>query len=563
MNRFNRILCLSLISIFTGSLSTSCSWNRKKEDRYTSDGKLIIDFRNMYFEDYKMDEPDKLIDVLEEKFKFKAELESYSWNDWSTQVNAKINADDCEDVFHADIKPDNFAAKVGVWQEDNMLKQLPDELIDFTTEDDASRWPNLKKLIRNTSNINDMLIKDKDGVPHLYCFPVSKNPANQERDFANWTYVYRRDIAEEQGWISPDDDDEFTWDEFVALLDHFAQYYDGQPGKSALGDVEWGFPSIQKFFVDAQKYYHYNSEKDEFECTYYLDKFKEAMDTVRKWTGVTDKDPKHQYYRLAQYELPDGRVNQLYYTNFVGVFYENLDFNNLFKLRKHFIEGNKDANKAVRFMFIRDPFENKVAISKDYNWYSMVFFDYKITENKMNKVLDIMNYMLTQEGRDLAVLGKKGEDWYEDASGKHAYEKSSEHPNSIWVKNESTGLFNKPNNGARCMRYLATLGNDGYVDDPTIDHDTFVAFDTYSSKVEKYIEDNDCRLIVDDHRAAWLKTDTLLDYGGELQQDASAAIKNYSYGIAGINDFEKFKKEVNIHGQLENIFKDINENFKK
>ena len=61
-----------------------------------------------------------------------------------------------------------------------------------------------------------------------------------------------------------------------------------------------------------------------------------------------------------------------------------------------------DVNEATAIMKIKAPTDsmhaNKYVLEGTDNWFSMTFFDYKMSDNKMNKILDLLDWLLSEEG---------------------------------------------------------------------------------------------------------------------------------------------------------------------
>ena len=145
--------------------------------------------RNLYFGSY-VGEGSYLPDI-EDQFGIHVNFSSYSWDKWGTEVTSSIDGGNIPDVFHADIDSYNFGNLYKFWGEHKIAKPLPDELIASTP---STRWPNLYDMIKNTSNIDALIVNGK-----LYGIPVAKNTTDYSTSFSPFTYVYRRDWAKEVG----------------------------------------------------------------------------------------------------------------------------------------------------------------------------------------------------------------------------------------------------------------------------------------------------------------------------------------------------------------------------
>ena len=159
---YSALLCCSLAGL------TGC----KKKG---SEQELTI--RNLYFSSWEGTDP--YTDFIEEKFGVQITPSSYDYNSWGEQVMGEVNGNNIGDVFHFDLESFNFGNTYKNWAEGNIIKALPDDL---------SKWPNVKSLINNTSNIEFLKIDGK-----LYGIPLAYNKNDPSKDFTSFTYVYRRD----------------------------------------------------------------------------------------------------------------------------------------------------------------------------------------------------------------------------------------------------------------------------------------------------------------------------------------------------------------------------------
>ena len=226
------LLLLGVAAMAVGSAVMTGCGRKQKKDTY-KDGKLEVTIRNLYFKGYQGG--DRYIEEVEDKFGLSFKLSTYDWANWQTQTNGAINADDMTDIFHANIDSYNFAQLYKFWAEEEMAKPLPD---------DMSKWPNVKKVIDNATNIDALKIDGK-----LYGIPIAKNTTDYSTSFSPFTYIYRRDWAKK--WGVYQENDEYTWEQFETLLETFKDKM--SDGLYPIADVEWGYPSVCSltFFLKA------------------------------------------------------------------------------------------------------------------------------------------------------------------------------------------------------------------------------------------------------------------------------------------------------------------------
>ena len=309
-----RLILLGATTIALALSTTSCfkGGDDTKEDQY-KDGKLLISLRNLYFSNYAGG--DDYLKEVENKFQVSFSFDAYQWANWETQVIGQVNGRSMPDVFHANIDSYNFANLYKYWAEEEIAKPLPEDL---------SRWPNFKRMIDNSSNINALRIDGK-----LYGIPIAKNTTDYSTSFSPFTYVYRRDWAKEFGVYK--ENDEYTWQEFQDLVRVFHEKLSPK-GKDAFADVELGFPSLINFYKQVPHCFAQDASGNYVNC-YTTDKYIEGMNFAKSFMD-------NGYHYSDQNSARDGDMNIRYYSNQLGILYENLSYSNLYDLKTNLRSTN-------------------------------------------------------------------------------------------------------------------------------------------------------------------------------------------------------------------------------
>ena len=116
-----------------------------------------------------------------------------------------------------------------------------------------------------------------------------------------------------------------------------------------------------------------------------------------------------------QYTFSDGQASTAYRINRVGVFYENLSYANYVSLRKELRKSNAsntnfNLDDATAIMKVKGP-DGKYVLEGAENWFSMTMFDNTISNKKLEKILDILDWLLSEEGTRFAVYGIENFDY--------------------------------------------------------------------------------------------------------------------------------------------------------
>ena len=480
-------LLLAASTMALGMLSlTACPENKK--DKYTKDGKLIVSVKNLYFDAYKGG--DRYLEEIENKFKMKFELDTYDWANWTTQVNSEINGSTMDDIFHANIDSYNFANTYKFWAEEEMIKPLPDDL---------SKWPNLKAVIDNTTNIDALKLDGK-----LYGIPIAKDTTDYSTSFSPFTYLYRRDWAKK--WGVYQENDEYTWEQFTALLEKFRSELGGNG--YALGDVEWGYPSILNFYKQVPHCFAQDSS-GRYVNNYTTDAYITGMKEAKRFRG-------NGWYYPDQHSASDGDLNKKYWQNTIGVLFENLSYTNYVNLkaaikRTNVNTANFNVDDAMAIMKIKGP-DGKYALEGTDNWFSMTFFDNRISDNKQNKMLDVLDYLLSEEGTLFSVYGFEDYDWVmQDGEPTIVPE--------YWPKDEH-GDYSPKNNGGRYLRYLVSLGYDLLPKDPLTDKTAITYLNNWDAEMRTALSNNELKVLKENKEVMWLTTEKKALYSGGMRDDA-------------------------------------------
>ena len=138
-------------------------------------------------------------------------------------------------------------------------------------------------------------------------------------------------------------------------------------------------------------------------------------------------------------------------------------------------------------------------------------------------ILDIMDYLLGAEGTKLAVYGIKGYDYTEDGAGNIALTENG------WPKDDS-GDYVEKENGAKCLRYMVTLGNDYDSYDPLTDREAYGALSGWQSEMDAAEASSLLRVFKEKSEVMWLSTDLKDRYEGSMLEDANDEVVKYCYG---------------------------------
>ena len=545
--KHTKLFVIGLASLLSVGALTGCG----QDSEYDASGRLILKLKNVYFDTW--DGSDTYTEMLNEMFNVKITPSNYDYENWDELVNTAINGNNLTDVIHFNLKAYNYGSTYERWVRDDMIKALPDDL---------SKWPRIKDLISKVSNVDALKING-----HLYGIPILNDITNPNKDFSNFTYVYRRDVAkaiDEQNASKPGyepvykEGDVYTWGEFERLLSAFKVYAGQQKEKiSVMVDEDWGFPSVTNFYKDVPHCFTKDANGKAINA-FTSDKYIAGLKKARQYVTGIDPDTGENlgtmYYSQDQFTFTANRAKETYLGGRAYILYDNYSLANYITLRKSFKKNNKNVNldDGTALLKVMGP-DGNFALEGTENWFSMTMFNYDISQEKMEKILDIIDYLLTEEGTRLAIYGKEGYD-YNIVDGKVELTEQG------WEKG-ADGQYGPKINGAKYLRYMATLGNDTKSYDPYTEMDAFNIINDWSQEMARAKNAGKLRIVKEPADIDWMSTPTKNDRTESILADANNFALKYAFDE--LKTIEAYKAKFDEIVYWERILREINEKLGK
>ena len=522
MKNTKLIFASSMVAFLTLGM-TACG-GKNGEDKYDKEGRLRLQLKNVYFDNWEGE--DVYTEKINEKFNVTIKASNYDYNSWDEMVNTAMNGDNLTDAIHFNLKAYNFGSTYEKWVDNLMFKALPDNL---------SKWPNLKSMLDNISNLDALKVNGK-----LYGIPIANDISNPTKDFSNFTYVYRRDWAKAIDEANKNtagytpvykEGDVYTWDEFKRLVAAFStnitkKDFANTDKACAMVDERWGFPSVTNFYKDAPHCYTKDANGKAINA-FTSDGYIAGLEVAKEFVSS-------HYYSQDQFNFDDGKANKEYLAGRAAILYDNFSLANYLTLRKEFKTSNKYVNldDGTAFLKVKGP-DGKFALEGTENWFSITLFNYNISDTKMEKILDILDYLLSDEGTKFAIYGIEGYDW-NMVDGKVELNPMS------WEKG-SDGKYGSKPNGGKYLRYMATLGNDTKAYDPFTDMDTFNLHNAWIEEMKTVKAANQLRVVKEPSDISWMSTKTKNDKTESILADANVDAMKYAFGQYSTIDAYKAK----------------------
>lgn len=406
------ILLLSVV-LFAGCFGFSGCRVKTKKDEYTSDGKMIIEYFGINIDalQSRTKTTDRIITYIEDKFGIEFDFVSGGSVDWLGQLNRKIADGDVPDMFFHDAKDPSYTT----WREEKYLMDYTPYLNDY---------PNLKACFESYSpEMKEYLGGAWYGMPLKLNDDVEGYVTNEQamyyrRDWYENVKDYRPDnkYADSQhSAIKDPEDPTFDYIDFYNLCEAFAK---GDPDGNGKDDTYgyafagkdtgsyWFWPIFSMFNV---AYDGWTKEADgSYSAQIVSDEMKEAVFFM---ADMYDN-------RLLASNYSSSLTSANLYTDFAtgrfGIMTTSSSYNNsvniLTQQAPNIPEGG-DITDVVRGMPIvtgKDGVKRALGV---YNFYGFTSVCNDISDAKKEKILQLMNWMLSEEGMMVLEYGLEGEQY--------------------------------------------------------------------------------------------------------------------------------------------------------
>lgn len=354
-------------------------------------------------------------EYVKEKFNLTYEYIPVSWGDWNEKIQTWIATDDAPDLINWDLKAASSTLYFD-WASQGAFAPI--------TEEELAAYPNLLNFYQTSGSVEAFKIDDV-----LYTWPCSRNNP-PEIDNAYTSYlVIRKDWAEAVGMYH--ENDEYTWDEFKALV---AAVKDQGYAQVGLAVPTWAFPNVITFLNGPA------AEGNET-CSYIIDE----TTGLYVWPAATDA------YKAAVVEAYDWYQKGLIDPD--NISFTGNEADDKFKAGLSFaaynVAGslNSWSTDMIRDGVIadRDALAPAVVYGMDGKWYmtqtedywTVTSFNYKIEDVEKERALMFWEYLHTDEGILLRWLGIEGVDYNKTGDGLTDVE-------ILWPYDEETGTYTSP-----------------------------------------------------------------------------------------------------------------------
>ncbi|MDD2580034.1 MAG: extracellular solute-binding protein [Eubacteriales bacterium] len=336
-----------------------------------------------------------------EKFNVEWEFIPVTWGDWTEKVRAMIAGDDMPDLLWWDMKL-NHTAEFRGWAEAGAFREIPADL---------STWPNLAAKREALTSDDEMLTVDNK----LYGWPAHRNNPDWMQNVYYPLFAYRRDWAKEVGMYK--EGDAYTWDEIKEMIDTVKAE---DPGGNGAGNTfgitseAWAFPGV---FMEILGYAE--------ERTGYIK-------TDEGWIPHFTTDAFREELKFVSELYRDGYIwkDQMVVGGSEGA-------DNFFAGRSFMFLGNNSpswfggtafpqmvdggivaSTDDVAPMMALSPMDDKrFTLTQTEDYWTVTHFAYHVDDEKMERILDMWDWLASEDGRAFSLAGIPDVDYTRNADG--------------------------------------------------------------------------------------------------------------------------------------------------
>ncbi len=324
-----------------------------------------------------------------------------TWGDWGEKVRQWVAAQNVPDLMWWDMKL-NHTAEFRNWASQGAFREIPADL---------SKWPEMAK--QREVLVSDDKVLTVDG--KLYGWSAYRNNPEWLQNAYYPMFAYRRDWAKAVGLYK--EGDRYTWEEAKAMI---KKVQSDDPGKNGAGNTfgitseAWAFPGvfmeILGYAEDRNGYIKGSDGKwmPLIQSPGFLEELKFVTALYREgyiWKDQMVVNGSEGYDNFAA-----GRSFMFLGNNspawFNGLYTKMLDSK---------IIASTDQ---VAPMIVFSPKDNKSFwLTQTEDYWTVTNFSAKVDDKKAERILDMWNWLLTEDGRKFRVAGIPDTDYTNNADG--------------------------------------------------------------------------------------------------------------------------------------------------
>lgn len=411
MSKWRRLVAGMMAAAMVMSMPSAVS-----AEEATGDFSEKVEFSATFFNADNSWKENAVYEQIAEKFNVDMDFVAISWSDWVEKQRIWINSGDMPDVLFWDFNYSDYLN----FSEQGMIRALP--------EGWEETYPNLAAMVKK-SGIYDFVKEAGDGT--FYGFPrttVFTDNTDENGDVVDrWAYLYRKDWAEKLGIEVPE---VISFDELLNLAEAFVTQDPGENGEGKTIGIAGNPDKICKTFIE-----NYNS---------YCDTFEKKEDGTY-CSGIMQEETLEgvkALYRAYQAGLVDPNffsnneetALDQFYAGLAGIHIRNMTVENLNKYLDDFATANPELNAEDCIgVAVVTGADGKIHGYAENCWWTFAVFNPDLTDEEMDRILSMMDYLVTDEGMKLMNYGIEGVDYSEENSVISMVEQTDEEGNALSI----------------------------------------------------------------------------------------------------------------------------------
>lgn len=329
---------------------------------------------------------DTVLKLLEDKFNVTFEGKGVSWSDYKQKFNLWAAADELPDIFAVDeINSNTYTS----WIDQGIIKALPS---------DMSSYPNLKAIIDKP----DVAPLNVDGTYYMIPRITHDNAKNWLTDRS---LIIRKDWLEALGMDAPK-----NYEDFKTVVDAMMKAdFDGNGVDDTVGITNFALYQLEALFMDLVPTAATGSwvQKDgQWQPAYYSEEMTSIIDRVRELydTGLLDQDFVIMNSGDGAIKFAQGNVAVLSQKSSPGAL-KNL------KVEWEKYENGVAFEDAVTIVPLWEHADGNTYGFTSTSYWSESYFNGNLTDEKMDRILQIYDYLLSDEFKEIKQYGFEGVDF--------------------------------------------------------------------------------------------------------------------------------------------------------
>ncbi|RED66426.1 extracellular solute-binding protein [Cohnella phaseoli] len=338
------------------------------------------------------DSPDSVIyKKLQEKLNVRLKPVTASWNDWEEKLNVMIASGEMPDVFvsYGIDRPVQYRQ----WIKEGMVLPISDY---------ADSYPNIRDSLANF----EMLAKTTGG--KHYALPIYNESGSGKDAVSGHNILIRKDWLDMLGLSVPT-----TIDEFYSVAKAFTENDPDGNGKkdtygytSSSGGVWWQYPIFNAFDTSTERW----EKKDgQWMPEVISEETKEAVTFLHQMYNEKMLDPEFMLNT-------DDKKIEKFVTGKVGMIIHNANATFYNDIYNKFNQAKPEADPKSIFTWV-GTLKGKTGIQRMdgfNNFWCETSINAGISEEKRQKALELLDFLLSDEGQDLMLNGVEGVHYKKD-----------------------------------------------------------------------------------------------------------------------------------------------------